>query len=113
MVSYWVGWVLVFYRFCFVIFVNIFCQVDFGVAAVLRPCFGFLSFGRCSRVLNGWNLVNSICGMRVFFRFGSSGSSEVRFFLWGACGFWVSGGGALVAAVNVCRDMGIYGVFFG
>ena len=46
MVSYWVGWVLVFYHFVFLL--NIFCSVDFGVVAVLRPCFGFLSFGRCS-----------------------------------------------------------------
>ena len=47
--------------------------MDFGVVAVLRPCFGFLSFVRSSGALNGWSLVNSICGMSVFFRFGSSG----------------------------------------
>ena len=29
-------------------FLNMFCSVDFGVVAVLRLCFGFLSFGRCS-----------------------------------------------------------------
>ena len=104
MVSYWVLWVLVFYR---LFFLNIFCSVDFGVVAVLQPCFGSLSFGRCSGALNGWSLVNAICGMRVFFRFGSSGNGEVGFFLFGACSFWVLGGGALVAAV--CRDMGIYG----
>ena len=87
MVSYWVGWVLVFYH----VFLNIFCSVDFGVVAVLRLCFGLLSFAHCSGALNGWSLVNSICGMMMFFRFGSSGSSEVGFFLWGACGFWVLG----------------------
>ena len=40
MVSFWVGWVLVFYRFFLKI--NILCSVDFGVVAVLRPCFRFL-----------------------------------------------------------------------
>ena len=38
MVSFWVGWVLVFYHF----FMNILCSVDFGVVAVLRLCFRFL-----------------------------------------------------------------------
>ena len=79
MVSYWVGWVLVVYHFVF--FKNIFCSVDFGVVAVLQPCFGFLSFGCCSAALNGWSLVDSICEIRVFFWFGSSGSGEVGFLL--------------------------------
>ena len=39
MVSFWVGWVLVFYH---LFFINILCSVDFGVVAVLQLCFGFL-----------------------------------------------------------------------
>ena len=47
--------------------------MDFGVVAVLHPCFGFLSFGYCSGAPNGWSLVYSIFGMRVFFRLDPRG----------------------------------------
>ena len=82
--------------------------MDFGVVAVLQLCFGFPSFGRCSGAPNGWSLVYSICGMRVFFWFDLWGVGRLDSSS-GACSLWVLGGGALVT--TVCRDMGIY-VFF-
>ena len=61
----------------FTFFLNILCSVDFGVVAVLRPCFRFLSFGLCSGAPNGWSLVYSISGMRVFFRFDPRGVGKL------------------------------------
>ena len=67
MVSYRVG-DLVFYQVVF-----LFCSIGFWVVAVLQPHFGFLSIGCHFGALSGRSLINSVCGMGVFFWFGSPG----------------------------------------
>ena len=57
----------------------LFCSVDLWVVAVLRPCFGFLSFGCHFGALSEWSLVSGICGMGVFFGMDPRGG-EVGFF---------------------------------